>query len=73
MQAVHAENSCSLLRQITAYYLHLSIAVLPNIPFEEECDVYKCVSITRWFCDAWYALLAPITLYQISDCYDCEC
>lgn len=41
--AVHAENSCFLLRQITAYYFHMSIAVLPDIHFEGECDTYKCV------------------------------
>jgi len=72
MQPVHADISCFLLRQITAYYLHMSVAVSPAIPFEEECDIYKCVSITRWFCGACYALLALSTLHQIPDC-SCEC
>jgi hypothetical protein len=57
MQPVHAENCKFLLLQITAYYLRVSVVVLPDIHFEVERDIYKCDSVTRWFSGAAYALL----------------
>jgi hypothetical protein len=73
MQAVHAVNSCPLVCQITAYCRLVSTAVLPGVAIGEECDIYKCVSITRWLRGPCSALLALVTLHAISDSYICEC